>query len=193
MSDDKNQDEKSDGEKKQGGSKKTLLMAIIAGVVVLAVLGLGIFVGSKFLAPSAQPAAAHDEAAKGKEHKDDHGTKKKDHAEEEEEVDEKEVGMIISVPDMILNPKNSSTRYVVVAFGLEIDKEKGEEAKEKVGKELMIPIQSVIQKRISSYTIEELQNPGIKDSLPVVLRKDLRPYLSEFKLKNVYMPKFIIQ
>ena len=92
--------------------------------------------------------------------------------------------------DLIFSPKGSPTSFVVVALGFEVD---DEAAKEKVEKELMIPISSDVQRKLRSYTLEQLQSPGLQDSLPLLLKREIKPYFHEIKLRNVFMTKFLIQ
>ncbi len=78
----------------------------------------------------------------------------------------------------------------VVSLGFEVEDEK---AKEIVDKELMLPIISDVQRKLRSYTVEELQSQGLQDSLPLILKREIKPYFHEIKLRNVYLSKFLIQ
>jgi flagellar basal body-associated protein FliL len=75
---------------------------------------------------------------------------------------------------LVVNPRGSSSRYVLVALGLEVENAK---YAEKVRQELMIPVRDRIMSVVSSYSIEELQANGARDSLRVRLRQELSSVL----------------
>ncbi len=181
MADDKNQ---SSGESGSTKKKPTLVTGLIAGVLVAVVFAVGIFIGVKIFGSS-----PNDKSDPKKEKTQKHN---EDAAEEEEEETATKVVKIV-VPtkeDLIFSPRGSSTRYVVVALGFEVEDEK---AKDIVEKELMLPIQSEVLKKLRSYSLEELQQQGLQDSLPIILKKEIKPYFHDIKLRNVYMSKFLIQ
>jgi flagellar basal body-associated protein FliL len=99
-------------------------------------------------------------------------------------------GVIVPVEDLVVNPRGSSSRYVLVALGLEVENAK---YAEKVRQELMIPVRDRIMSVVSSYSIEELQANGARDSLRVRLRRELSSVLPGIRLRNVYFSKFVIQ
>ncbi len=99
-------------------------------------------------------------------------------------------GVIVPVEDLVVNPRGSSSRYVLVALGLEVENAK---YAEKVRQELMIPVRDRIMSVVSSYSIEELQANGARDSLRVRLRQELSSVLPGIRLRNVYFSKFVIQ
>ncbi len=100
------------------------------------------------------------------------------------------VGVIVPVEDLVVNPRGSSSRYVLVALGLEVENAKHAE---RVRQELMIPVRDRIMSVVSSYSIEELQANGARDSLRVRLRQELSNVLPGIRLRNVYFSKFVIQ
>jgi len=60
----------------------------------------------------------------------------------------------------------------------------------------MVPIQDRVIERVSSYTLEELQDLKLRDSLRTIIRNDLKSYFNAIegiKIRNVYFPKFVIQ
>jgi flagellar basal body-associated protein FliL len=57
----------------------------------------------------------------------------------------------------------------------------------------MIPVRDRIMSVVSSYSIEELQANGARDSLRVRLRQELSNVLPGIRLRNVYFSKFVIQ
>lgn len=182
-------DEKPAKAKKEGGGMKTVLMAAVAGLLVAVVFGAGIFLGVKFFGGS------HEET----DAKDKHGkTAKKEHVDEEEE--DEEIGpvdedgnplprMVVGTEDFIVNP-NGSDRYVVVNLGIEVN---SEEAKAKVEKELMIPIRHGVLKVLQRFTINDYQRVTLRDSLPKIIKKEIKPYIIGTKVSNIYISKFIIQ
>jgi flagellar basal body-associated protein FliL len=99
-------------------------------------------------------------------------------------------GVIVPVEDLVVNPRGSSSRYVLVALGLEVENAK---YAEKVRQELMLPVRDRIMSVVSSYSIEELQANGARDSLRVRLRQELSNVLPGIRLRNVYFSKFVIQ
>jgi len=102
----------------------------------------------------------------------------------------REVHEIVATEDLILNPRGSSSRYVLLALGLEVD---SPEAAKDVEDKLMIPIQHTTRSYIGRFSVEDLERETLIDSLPTQLRKRLQPYFGEHKLRNVYFKKFIIQ
>jgi flagellar basal body-associated protein FliL len=99
-------------------------------------------------------------------------------------------GVIVPVEDLVVNPRGSSSRYVLVALGLEVaDAKQGERLRQ----ELMIPVRDRIMSVVASYSIEELQATGIRDSLRVRIRQELGQVLPGIQLRNVYFSKFVIQ
>ena len=180
MADDKNQN---GSEHTSGKKKPSMITLIIAGVLVAVVFAVGIFIGVKVFGGSSA-----DKNDPKKEKTEKHTTEE---AEDEEETASKVVKIVVPTKeDLIFSPRGSSTRYVVVALGFEVEDEK---AKEIVEKELMIPIQSEVLKKLRSYSLDELQQPGLQDSLPLLLKKEIKPFFHEIKLRNVYMSKFLIQ
>lgn len=102
-------------------------------------------------------------------------------------------GIVTPKNDLFINPRGSSSHIVVVSVGIEVSPaEKAKEVEEK----LMIPIQDRIIARVSSYSLDELQDLKLRDSLRLIIRNDLKPYfnaLEGVKIRNVYFPKFVIQ
>jgi flagellar basal body-associated protein FliL len=180
MADDKNQNSGDNGTSKK---KPSLITGIIAGVLVAVVFAVGIFIGVKVFGSS-----SGEKSDSKKEKAEKH---KVEEADEEEESAAKVVKFVVPTKeDLIFSPRGSTTRYVVVALGFEVEDEK---AKEVVEKELMLPIQSEVLKKLRSYSLEQLQQQGLQDSLPIILKKEIKPYFHEIKLRNVYMSKFLIQ
>lgn len=176
--------------KEGGGGMKTVLMAGVAGLLVAVVFGAGIFLGVKFFGGS------HAE-----ETTDKHGkNEQKAHAATSEEEEEEEVGpldedgnpikrFVVPTEDFIVNP-NGSDRYVVVNLGIEVN---SEEAKGKIEKELMIPVRHGVLKVLQRYTIDDYQRVALRDSLPKIIKKEIKPYIIGTKVSNIYISKFIIQ
>ncbi|MFN8361384.1 MAG: flagellar basal body-associated FliL family protein [Candidatus Kapaibacterium sp.] len=180
MSDEKNQNEGAAPKK-----KSSLMTGIIAGVLVAVVFAVGIFIGIKVFGGGSHEA--------GKEDPKKEKTEK--HAAEAEEDEENSTNKVVKIvvptkEDLVFSPKGSPNRFVVVSLGFEVEDEK---AKEIVDKELMLPIISDVQRKLRSYTVEELQSQGLQDSLPLILKREIKPYFHEIKLRNVYLSKFLIQ
>ncbi|MBI3259977.1 MAG: flagellar basal body-associated FliL family protein [Ignavibacteriae bacterium] len=180
MADDKNQNAGDGGTTKK---KPSMITGIIAGVLVAVVFAVGIFIGVKIFGGSS--------GDKNDTKKDKTEKHQDEEAEDEEETTSKVVKLVVPTKeDLIFSPRGSSTRYVVVALGFEVEDEK---AKDVVEKELMIPIQSEVLKKLRSYSLDELQQQGLQDSLPLILKKEIKPFFHDIKLRNVYMSKFLIQ
>lgn len=165
------------------GIKLPVLIGIILGIVVVQA---GIVLAAlKIFAPTAnsQQQPKQEVAA--------------DSLHEEEETGpilvHKVEGIVTPKNDLFINPRGSASRIVVLSIGIEVSPE--EKAKE-VEEKLMVPIQDRVIARVSSYTLEELQDIKLRDSLRTIIRNDLRPFfngLEGVKLRNVYFPKFVIQ
>ncbi len=163
-----------------------IIVYVIAGVLTAATFGGGIFFGSKFL-----NGAGNTDKHGAETNKKEHSAEATDADEEAEDVATKKVGVVIAPKeDIVFNPKDAPSRYVVIGIGIEVATE---EEKKIVEDELMIPINSAFLKKLRSYTLDEIQSPGVQDSLPIILKKEIRPLFHEVKLKNIYISKFIIQ
>lgn len=155
---------------------------IVAGILAAVVFGSGIFIGTKILGGVGDKK---NEAKKG-EH-----TESSSAEEDEEDMPVKKLGVVVPMKeDLLFNPKDAPSRFVMVGIGIEVATE---EDKTKVENELAIPINSTILRKLRSYTLDEIQSSNIQDSLPTILKKEIRPLFGEVKLKNVYISKFIIQ
>lgn len=99
-------------------------------------------------------------------------------------------GVIVPVEDLVVNPRGSSSRYVLVALGLEVENAK---QSERLRQELMIPVRDRVIAIVASYSLEELQMAGIRDTLRSRIRTELERMLPEIRLRNVYFSKFVIQ
>ncbi|HYF02726.1 MAG TPA: flagellar basal body-associated FliL family protein [Patescibacteria group bacterium] len=173
---------------KKSGMSTVMLIGIIAGVVLLQVV-IVFVIFKVFVSPS-------DTAEKKKEKKADTEEVAEEVSDEEESEEEtptrrvREVKEIVGTEDMILNPRGSSSRYIMVSLGLEVD---DKEAVKLIEDKLTIPIQHTTRMFISQYSVVDLERTSLVDSLPGQLRKKLQPYFGEHKLRNVYFKKFIIQ
>ncbi|GAB1430948.1 hypothetical protein MASR2M18_17820 [Ignavibacteria bacterium] len=155
---------------------------IAAGVLAAAVFGSGIFIGTKILGGSGDKK----NESKKEEHAESAHTE-----EEEEEMPIRKLGVVVPMKDdLLFNPKDAPSRFVMIGIGIEVATE---EDKAKVENELTIPINAAILRKLRSYTLDEIQSSNVQDSLPIILKKEIRPIFGEVKLKNVYISKFIIQ
>lgn len=169
------------------GIRVPVLIGIILGIVVVQA---GIVLAAlRIFAPSADKrsaetvqyveAAAHDTTAE----EEDSGPI----------LVQKVEGIITPKSDLFINPRGSASHIIVVSVGIEVSPaEKAKEVEEK----LMVPIQDRIIARVSSYTLEQLQDLKLRDSLRIIIRNDLKPYfnaLDGVRIRNVYFPKFVVQ
>ncbi|MCS6999528.1 MAG: flagellar basal body-associated FliL family protein [Bacteroidota bacterium] len=169
------------------GIRLPILIGIILGIIIVQA---GIVLAAlKIFAPSA------DTASPPSEHTAE-AIQDSSHHEEEETgpiLVQKVEGIVTPKSDLYINPRGSANHIVVVSVGIEVSPaEKAKEVEEK----LMIPIQDRIIARVSSYTLEQLQDLQLRDSLRTIIRNDLKPYfnaLEGVKIRNVYFPKFVIQ
>ncbi|MCS7176634.1 MAG: flagellar basal body-associated FliL family protein [Candidatus Kapabacteria bacterium] len=163
-------------ESKEGSSKRLSLPVIIGlmgGAVALQVVVLVVVLRTFVTPPSGQSLQQHGH--------------KEITAEATANVP---TGVIVPVDDLVVNPRGSSSRYVLVALGLEVANPK---EGERLRRELMIPVRDRIMSVVSSYSVEELQTVGIRDSLRMRIRQELELLLPEIHLRNVYFSKFVIQ
>lgn len=168
--------------KKSGMSTMTLI-GVIAGVVALqAIIIFAIF---KFGFSSSGDKEKESEPKKSASSK--HIAPEPD---EEGDLVIREVGKIIETEDMVINTRNSKSNYLMVRLGLEIDPDANEE---EVKNKLMTPISDKAISLFSSYTTEELQRATLRDSLKLELKKELKPYFGEIKLRNIYFSKYVLQ
>lgn len=165
---------------KKTGMGTPTLIGIIAGVVILQVI-IVFVIFKVFVSPG---GSTKSEKSTTEHRTDDEGNG------EESLLKVREVREIVATEDMILNPRGSSSRYVLLALGLEVDSpEVGKEVEER----LMIPIQHTTRSFVGRFSVEELERQTLVDSLPNRLRMQLQPYFGEYKLRHVYFKKFIIQ
>lgn len=170
------------------GIRLPVLIGIILGIIVVQA---GIVLAAlKIFAPSG--ASDSKPSTPTQQHADS-----QDSTNEEEETGpvlvQKVEGIITPKSDLFINPRGSASHIVVLSVGIEVSPaEKAKEVEEK----LMVPIQDRVIARVSSYTLEELQDLKLRDSLRTIIRNDLKPYfnaLEGVKIRNVYFPKFVIQ
>lgn len=162
---------------KEKASNKGLSLPVLVGLVLGAVViqvGVLFVLFRVFLAPHSSASAPPAEAAQKP-------------AAVSESLPS---GVIVPVEDLVVNPRGSSSRYVLVALGLEVAD--GKQA-ERLRQELMIPVRDRIMSVVTSYSIEELQGTGIRDSLRVRIRRELAEVLPGIEVRNVYFSKFVIQ
>ncbi|MCX7929580.1 MAG: flagellar basal body-associated FliL family protein [Chlorobi bacterium] len=172
-------------EQPKRGIRLPVLIGIILGIIVVQA---GIVLAAlKIFAPSADKSQPTHQQTTSVE---------SDSTDDEESgpiLVQKVEGIIAPKSDLYINPRGSASHIVVLSVGIEVSPaEKAKEVEEK----LMIPIQDRIIARVSSYTLEELQDIKVRDSLRTIIRNDLKPYFNAFdgvKLRNVYFPKFVIQ
>lgn len=218
------QDNGADEPKKKQGLSLVMIIGLIVGFLVVQVAAIYI-IFTMFVAP-----ANNAEAGKEKDKKEQHGehsdsSEDGEHGDahasggshQEDDMPEggyriRKVGEIIPIKcggkdEIILNPRGSSSRYVIVSVGLEMrPSSHGEGEEEESGGHgdghggggdaedpLMVPVCDKIISIISSKTLEELQLPNMRDSLRTLLRQELQPYYGEKRIRTVYFPRFIIQ
>lgn len=161
-------------EAKQGVSLPVLITLVIGAIVVQ--VGVLFILFRLFLTPNPAPAFAPSPEAEQVAASAASG--------------QLPSGVIVPVEDLVVNPRGSSSRYVLVALGLEVAD--GKQA-EHLRQELMIPIRDRIMSVVTSYSIEELQAAGIRDSLRARIREELSRVLPGVQIHNVYFSKFVIQ
>lgn len=189
--------------------KKILMYVGIVVAFILLMVG-SVVVTVKFLLnkPATEQQAAAD-AAHGKEKKADaeeedaHGDKKKDdsHEEDDEEVVVMSVQCEKGKSDIIINPADAPSAYVVVNVGLGVAKKDADgkdvsaESLKKVAEEQIVPICDVIQSNLGRRHLDEFGTVAKRDTIKMSLRKELKPFLkqSKLKLRQVYFSKFLVQ
>lgn len=200
MADEIDQPEEEKQPKKKGLSTITII-GLIVGFLVVQVAAIYI-IFTMFINPS-KSTEKEKPADKKEEHATEHPVESDDAPEGSYMV--RKIGKIVPITcgdkdELIINPRGSSTRYVILSVGLEMqgaaaEEEGGEHGEGGSGgsNPLMIPVCDKIISTISSRTLEELQQPEMRDSLRLQLRKELQPYFGEERIRTVYFPRFIIQ
>lgn len=214
------QEEGKEEPKKKQGLSLVMIIGLIVGFLVVQVAAIYI-IFTMFIAPAGNAEAEkgkdkdkkeqHSEHGDHNEHGDGHAasTASQDDDMPEEGYKIRKVGEIIPIKcggkdEIILNPRGSSSRYVIVSVGLEMrdngshDEEASDDAHGGHGggdgeDPLMVPVCDKIISAISSKSLEELQQPNMRDSLRLLLRRELQPYFGERRIRTVYFPRFIIQ
>ncbi|MDW8225024.1 MAG: flagellar basal body-associated FliL family protein [Bacteroidota bacterium] len=159
-------------EKPKRGMSVPMVIALVGGVALLQVV-LFVLLFRLFVAPSSAGPEKASEAEAA-------------HAAPTEPPS----GVIVPVEDLVVNPRGSSSRYVLIALGLEVaDAKQGERLRQ----ELMNPARDRKKSVVTSYSIEELQASGARDSLRAQIRQELAQVLPGVQLRNVYFSKFVIQ
>lgn len=199
MADELEQEEEKEPKKKQGLSTITII-GLIVGFLVVQIAAVYIII-TMFINPGTT-TEAEKPADKKEEHADS------EHVVEDEPRDGetymiRKIGKIVPVTcgdkeDIIINPRGSATRYLIVNVGLEMQ---GSAAEEEGGHDeggggsnpVMIPVCDKIISTLAAHTLEELQQPAMRDSLRLQLRRELQPYFGEERIRTVYFPRFIIQ
>ncbi len=186
------------------GMKLPILIGLILGIIIVQV---GIVMAAiRFFAPTSENHKTKGANEKTTEESHEHGDGEHEEGEGEGEDGEehpagysqKVEGIVSTKNDLYINPKGGANHIVVISLGIEVAPE---EAAEEVEKKLMVPIQDRVISRISSYTVEELQDGKMRDSLRTIIKNDIKPFFRGMaeegkegvKLRNVYFPKFIIQ
>jgi flagellar protein FliL len=158
---------------KEGMTMKKILMFGVP--IILVQIVLIYFIVTKFMAPSAaqgqQPGAAAD-----------HEEKKGEGAES--------TTQIVVIKDVIVNPAGTNgSRLLVTTVGLEVPTVEAKtelEQKEVQTRDVLVTI-------LTGKRLEELTAPEQRDALREEISQRVNKLLSNGKLKNVYISKFIIQ
>lgn len=111
-------------------------------------------------------------------------------AEEAEEDDSPEFGLIYKVEDVIVNPAESKgAQFLIMNIGLEV-KEDGDlsELETKDPK-----LRDILISTISAKTIDKLDGADDKENLRLEIKKKTSKLLPKNHLKNVYFTNYIIQ
>ena len=166
--------------------KKLLLIGIIAGGLILGVLGgvfaLGPMLAKKLGGPATASAATASEAGAKSEHgeKGAHGEKT-----------EKASSTVHMMENLVLNPAGSNgTRFLMVAVAAEV-------ADEKVSEQLTArdaEMRDAILRLLGQRTVEQLADMQIREPMKRQLIDSLNARLgSKDAIKRVYFPQFVIQ
>lgn len=220
----KQEGENEEPKKKKQGLSLVMIIGLIVGFLVVQVAAIYI-IFTMFIAPSGNAEAdkgkeknkteQHGEHAEGNAQDGEGDAHASGNAQQDEDMPAdgykiRKVGEIIPIKcggkdEIILNPRGSSSRYVIVSVGLEMRPSAHAEGEEESGHgdghggggdaedPLMVPICDKIISVISSKTLDELQLPNMRDSLRTLLRNELQPYYGEKRIRTVYFPRFIIQ
>ena len=187
--------------KKGGGGNviKKILPIVIAVPLVFALLGGGVFLGTKLAAPSAA-------AADGEHGAETHG---KEEPKKKAEEEPKGTGPILLLKERVVNlaePMPGGPRFVKFAVSVEFKPEKPEYYK-KTGAEKkkyfdefqkeMAPLQPLIEDAIvmtvSAKKAVDLQTPAGRERLKIELLHRIESVMSEPEVVNVYFTEFVMQ
>lgn len=99
-------------------------------------------------------------------------------------------GEIFSVGNLIVNPAGSlGTRFLMVTVGIAATPSTGLARLRK----LEIPVRDAITTVLEGQTLEELTQPGARDSLRQALQGALAPLAGSGVALRIYLPQFVIQ
>lgn len=191
--------------KKQGGISMTVVIGVVfGGLIVMVAL---IFVLFKFMIVPAinqapAPAVGTEGAVAVKEHdnKKEHGDEEEEDADMSEEEEKKLVFM--ETGKIIANPKGNFEKYVILNMAMQfIPKDeklvaelKKEADKVTEWKKLLAGTKEIVTNTFGNYSVEEIGQMR-KDSIKVMLFKQLKPLFKEekIKLKSITLQEFLIQ
>lgn len=114
--------------------------------------------------------------------------------EDREPVEEKEnsaePGVILTIPDLVVNPAGShGTRYLSASIGIEVP---DEEAKHHV--EGRAPaVRDALIGILSAETVEQLSAPEERTYLRKTIMRELNRLLRPVKIRNVYFIDYVLQ
>jgi flagellar protein FliL len=94
------------------------------------------------------------------------------------------------VKDLIVNPAGTNgLRFLLTTIGLEVSSEETVKELEKRD----VQIHDAIISILTSMTLPQLDDTGVRDSLKVSIKNEINKDLSTGSVLNVYFSKFIIQ
>ncbi len=176
--------------KKKGGGLKIFLIGIPLYIIQLVLV---YFIIGMFMCKPAE----HTETA-------DHGTTKEKAGEathgeggEAAEGDTTHGGSPLSkakffpqIKDIIFNPSGTSGKVIMsVSVGIGVEEDLGVKAIE----EQSMLIKDVIVSELSSKSVDQLNSAGFKDSIKVVIAKELRKQIPQAKITDLFWGTFIMQ
>ncbi len=160
---------------KKGSGLVMLLLAAVAS------LGAGAGAGLFALGPMLGPKSSAEAAGKPQ------GEKHAGHGGEGEKTDG---APLYTIDNLVVNPSGTQgTRFLVVSLAIRVS--------DKTTTEQLVAhdpeIRDALLGLLASRTVQQLSNPGIRDSLKVQLRAAVETVMGKGTVANILMPQFVLQ
>jgi flagellar basal body-associated protein FliL len=164
------------------------LPAWMLPAIVLGTLVAGGGVGALVVGPpvatmlGGQPAVAHDAGAGEDAHSGNH--KGGGHGAKDSKKP------LLTLENIIVNPAGSaSTRFLMASIAFELPDSRTETAL----REQEVALRDLVIGTLGSRTLEQLSQPGARDSVRFALGEAIKPLVGKHKTVRVYLTQFVLQ